>query len=201
MTLKFVPLKFITALLTTTFFAASAFAQSTPIPKGDANPHAGHDHGGEAPEQLSLDDVPFALSEAPDDHVIGSDTAPITMIGYFSVTCPHCSDWFTNEWPSVKKELVEAGKMRFILRELPTAPAQLSMIGFMMAECAPAEDYYKVIEYQMENQKQIFKQAPIKTNSAIYILPANAQMPPKFKGFPRSISMATPIKGRNRQML
>jgi len=159
MTLKFVPLKFITALLTTTFFAASAFAQSTPIPKGDANPHAGHDHGGEAPEQLSLDDVPFALSEAPDDHVIGSDTAPITMIGYFSVTCPHCSDWFTNEWPSVKKELVEAGKMRFILRELPTAPAQLSMIGFMMAECAPAEDYYKVIEYQMENQKQIFKQA------------------------------------------
>jgi len=43
MTLKFVPLKFITALLTTTFFAASAFAQSTPIPKGDANPHAGHD--------------------------------------------------------------------------------------------------------------------------------------------------------------
>jgi len=76
--------------------------------------------------------------------VLGSDTAPITMIVWASVTCPHCSDWFTNEWPSIKKELIEPGKMRFVFRELPTQPAQLAMVGFMMAQCAPEEDYFKL---------------------------------------------------------
>jgi len=29
----------------------------------------------------------------------------------------------------------------------------------MMAECAPSEDYFKLVEYQMENQKMILEQA------------------------------------------
>jgi len=144
--------KFLAALLATTLFSGAVFAQSTPIPK-----HEGHDHSHEtkAPKK----DVPFALTEAPDDHVLGADTAPITMIVWASVTCPHCSDWFTNEWPSIKKELIEPGKMRFVFRELPTAPAQLAMVGFMMAQCAPEDDYFSLIEYQMENQKKIFEAA------------------------------------------
>jgi protein-disulfide isomerase len=145
-------IKFTTALLATTFFAGTAFAQTTPIPKGEDH---GHSHETKAPKK----DVPFALTEAPDDHVLGSETAPITMIVWASVTCPHCSDWFTNEWPSIKKELIEPGKIRFVFRELPTQPAQLAMVGFMMAQCAPEEDYFSVIEYQMENQKMIFEAA------------------------------------------
>jgi len=147
-------IKFTSALLTATLLTSSAFAQSTPIPKSDG--HSNHDH---AKVEAPAKDVPFALSEAPDDHVIGSDKAPITMIVWASVTCPHCGDWFTNEWPSIKKELIETDKMRFVFRPLPTAPAQLSMIGFMMAECAPSQDYFKVVEYQMENQDMIFEQA------------------------------------------
>lgn len=150
-------IKFTAALLTATLLASSAFAQTTPIPKGDGHSdHDGHDH---AKPSKPAKDVPFALSEAPDDHVIGSDKAPITMIVWASVTCPHCGDWFTNEWPSIKKGLIETEKMRFVFRALPTAPAQLSMVGFMIAECAPSEDYFKLIEYQMENQKKIFEAA------------------------------------------
>ena len=149
-------IKFTSALFTATFFAGTAFAQSTPIPKSDGHSeHDGHNHGPKVPAK----DVPFALSEAPDDHVMGSETAPITMIVWASVTCPHCSDWFTDEWPTIKKELIEPGKMRFVFRELPTAPAQLAMVGFMMAQCAPEEDYFSLIEYQMENQKNIFEAA------------------------------------------
>ena len=144
-------IRFTATLLASLCLAGNAFAQTTPIPKDDSHDHAAPS----APKK----DVPFALSEAPNDHVIGSDDAPITMIVWASVTCPHCGDWFTNEWPSIKKELIDTGKMRFVFRALPTAPAQLSMVGFMMAECAPSEDYFKLIEYQMENQKMIFEQA------------------------------------------
>ena len=118
--------------------------------------NAGHDH-----IPLTPDTVDFVFTEAPDDHVLGDDKAPITMIVYASVTCSHCSDWFTNQWPALKKDLVDSGKMRFVLRELPTAPAQMSMLGFMMAECAPTEDYFDVVQYQMENQLMMFKQAEI----------------------------------------
>ena len=151
-------IKFTAALLTATFFAGSAFAQSTPIPKAEGHgPHDGHNHGPQP--EMPAKDVPFSFSEAPDDHILGSDKAPITMIVWASITCGHCSDWFTNEWPTVKKELIEPGKLRFVFRELPTAPAQLAMVGFMMTECAPKEDYFDIIEYQMENQKSIFAAA------------------------------------------
>jgi len=151
-------IKFTTSLLTATFFAGTAFAQVSPLPKDDGhNDHDGHNHAQQS--DIPAKEVPFSLTEAPDDHVVGSDKAPITMIVWASITCPHCSDWFTNEWPTIKKELIEPGKMRFVFRELPTAPAQLAMVGFMMAECAPSEDYFSLIEYQMKNQKSIFEAA------------------------------------------
>lgn len=109
-------------------------------------------------------DIPARITEtvymeAPDDHVLGRDDAVQTLIVYASVTCPHCRDWFSEEWPKVKTELVEGGTLRFVFREYPTAPAELALTGFMLAECAPVEDYFDVIEYQMENQDEIFEAA------------------------------------------
>lgn len=101
----------------------------------------------------------FVYSEAPDDHVTGSEDAAITLIIWASVTCSHCSNWFSNEWPTIKSELVETGKLRVILREFPTAPGNLSMAGFQLAACAPTEDYFDVIQYQMEQQSNILKAA------------------------------------------
>ncbi len=101
----------------------------------------------------------FAKTEAIDDHVIGSENAAITMIIWASVTCPHCGQWFSEEWPKIKTDLIETEKLRVVFREFPTQPAELSMTGFRMAECAPTEDFMSIIEYQMENQKDIFDAA------------------------------------------
>jgi len=101
----------------------------------------------------------FAVTEAPDDHAVGSDDAAITMIAWASVTCSHCGNWFSTEWPAIKSELIETGKLRFVFREMATAPSEISMPGFLFAECAPSEDYMTVIEYQMENQRETFKAA------------------------------------------
>ena len=108
--------------------------------------------------------IPAHISEtifvqSPDDHVLGSETAVQSMIVYASVTCPHCGGWFSEEWPKVKTELIDAGIMRFVFREFPTAPSEMSVTGFMLASCAPTDQYFDIIEYQMENQQQIFKDA------------------------------------------
>lgn len=44
------------------------------------------DHGHES---VTPETVDFVFTEAPDDHVLGDDKAPITMIVYASVTCVH----------------------------------------------------------------------------------------------------------------
>lgn len=135
--------------------ASASYGQDT----HQGHNHEGHDHGSQTQAQAPQSHLPapdFVFTEAPDDHAIGGDFAPITMISYASVTCGHCGNWFSTIWPKVKAELVETHKIRFVLRELPTAPAPLSMTGFAMAECAPKADYMSVIEYQMENQSKIF---------------------------------------------
>ncbi len=110
----------------------------------------------------------FVFTEAPDDHVTGHEDAAITMIIWASVTCSHCSSWFSKEWPSVKSELVETGKLRVVLREFPTAPGNLAMAGFQLANCAPTEDYFSIIEYQMEQQEKIFEAAREGRGAEVY---------------------------------
>lgn len=97
----------------------------------------------------------YMLSEAPTDHTMGSADAADTLILYASNTCPHCGTWFANDWPIVKSELVDTGKLRLVFRPLPSAPINLSITGFLMAECAPEEDYMMVIEDQFARQSTI----------------------------------------------
>lgn len=110
----------------------------------------------------------FAKTESVDDNVMGNENAAITLIIWASVTCPHCGQWFTEDWPIVKTDLVDKDKLRVVFRELRTAPVELSTTGFQIAKCAPTEDYMSIIEYQMENQKRISDAAHMGQGPQIY---------------------------------
>ena len=146
-------LKWILSSAAAIVFAASAVQAQDAAPSQSSSPDEAEARSAQAPE------IDYVLTEGPDDHVIGSEEAAQTMIVYASVTCSHCAEWFSNEWPAVKTGLIESGKIRFVFRPLPTAPAILSMTGFAIAECAPEYDYFPVIEHQMENQQLLIEQA------------------------------------------
>ncbi len=117
-----------------------------------------HDHSSHAPAKEKREiDIDHVFNEAPDDHSIGSETAPVSMIIYASVTCPHCSDWFTNHWPSFKANHIDNGDIRVTFREFPTAPAQLAMAGFLLANCGTEDQYFDEIVHQMQSQAAIFE--------------------------------------------
>jgi protein-disulfide isomerase len=107
------------------------------------------------------------FSEAPTDNVIGSADAQNNLIVYASNVCPHCGNWFANDWPVVKSDLIETGQLRVIFRPLPSQPLQLSLTGFLMAECAVEEDYLKVIEDQFARQNTILKAAEANDGATI----------------------------------
>lgn len=129
---------------------SSAFAQSTPIPKPGTPEHS-------TTPQLSPATLPGTFSELESDHTLGQTTAPITLIIYASITCPHCSLWFKTTWPDVIANYVDTGKVRIVFREFPTPPAQLAIAGFQIANCAPEDKFFELIEHQMVEQDSIIQ--------------------------------------------
>ena len=67
---------------------------------------------------------------------LGNPDATVTVIEYASVTCPHCATFHETIYPTIKENYVDTGKVRYIFREFPTAPAEMSVVGSMLARCA-----------------------------------------------------------------
>ena len=52
------------------------------------------------------------------DMEMGSNDAPVTIIEYASFTCPHCASFHKNVFPSLRKNYIDTGKVKFIYREV-----------------------------------------------------------------------------------
>lgn len=92
-----------------------------------------------------------------DDMAIGRADAPVTVIEYASITCPHCARWHQQVFPEFKRRYVDTGQVRFIFREMPTGPVNVASAGFMLARCVPEERYFDVIGRLMRNQGAILE--------------------------------------------
>jgi protein-disulfide isomerase len=78
------------------------------------------------------------------DIMIGSDKAPVTVIEYASMTCPHCAHFEETTLPELKKRYIDTGKVRYVMREFPLDA--LAAAGFMLARCAGPDKYETVVE-------------------------------------------------------
>ncbi len=87
-----------------------------------------------------------------DDIVMGSPTAPVTMIEYASMTCPHCAHFAVEIFPKLKEKYIDTGKVRYIMREYPLDG--LAAAAFMLARCAGPDKYYPMIETLFAEQKK-----------------------------------------------
>ncbi|WP_421785847.1 thioredoxin domain-containing protein [Hyphobacterium sp.] len=94
--------------------------------------------------------------ERPGDRAVGNPDAAIRMIEYASVACPHCRSWYEQIWPMVQDEFIATGELRFIYREMLTGQPQLAAIGFMIADCAPDDQYFNALHLLFETQQEIF---------------------------------------------
>ena len=64
----------------------------------------------------------------------GPADAACTIIEYASMTCPHCAHFHEETMPALKSKYIDAGKVRFTLREFPFDP--LATAAFMLARCS-----------------------------------------------------------------
>lgn len=81
---------------------------------------------------------------------IGRADAPVTIVKYMSLTCPYCRRFQLETYPQLKRELIDTGKVRFILREFPLD--NLAAAGAMLARCAGGDKTYPLIEVLFAKQ-------------------------------------------------
>jgi protein-disulfide isomerase len=94
-----------------------------------------------------------------EDIPLGSPTAPVTIIEYASMTCPHCAAFANGVFPKLKEKYIDTGKVRFIMREYPLD--QLAAAAFMLARCAGPDKYYPLIETLFQQQPKWAIRQPI----------------------------------------
>lgn len=93
------------------------------------------------------------------DMAQGDEKAPITIIEYASMTCPHCAAFHATTYPELKKRYIDTGKVRFIFREFPLD--QLALAAFLLARCAGPDKYFPMIDTLFQQQKEWVIQKPL----------------------------------------
>lgn len=70
---------------------------------------------------------------------LGSDTAPIKVTEYSSLTCGHCATFHKEDFAKIKAEFIDTGKVQFIFKEFPlNEPA---IVASQLIRCMPADKY------------------------------------------------------------
>ena len=84
------------------------------------------------------------IGEKPGDMAVGDPDAPVTVIEFFSLTCPSCERFHKQVYNRLKPEYVDAGRVRFVVRDFPlNAPAFEAAV---LAHCAGRERYFTFID-------------------------------------------------------
>ncbi len=125
----------------------------------DAAPDSNAENMTPLPADRLAGDEPLSLQEM----VQGDPNAPIELIEYASVTCPHCATFHESIYPAIKEKFVDTGKVKLVYREFPTAPTQLAYIGFAIARCSVdvsgnSESYFATVEALYKNQQKWISQ-------------------------------------------
>ena len=76
--------------------------------------------------------------------VIGEEDAPVTIIEYASLTCPHCARFHAVVYPQIKENYIETGKVRFELREVYFD--RPGLWGGMLARCGDGARYFGLVD-------------------------------------------------------
>lgn len=80
----------------------------------------------------------------------GRPDAPVTIIQYASLTCPHCRHFHETTYPQLKREFIDTGKVRYILREFPIG--KTSGNATIALRCAAPEKYFDLYGKFMTQQ-------------------------------------------------
>jgi protein-disulfide isomerase len=101
----------------------------------------------------SLGDAVVATPSPLGDMVLGRADAPVTLVEYASMSCPHCAAFAVDTFPRLKRDYIDRGQVRFIFREWPHN--EYGLAGSVIARCTAGEDtakFFALVEKLFDRQ-------------------------------------------------
>ncbi len=92
--------------------------------------------------ELDLDRVP--------DMSLGDPDAPVEMIEYASLTCPHCANFHADVLPDLKADYIDTGAVHYIHREVYFD--RYGLWAAMIARCGGEGRYFGMLDMIYEGQ-------------------------------------------------
>lgn len=99
--------------------------------------------------QGSVDMAKLLEAGSLPEQVLGKADAPVTIVEYASMTCPHCAHFHETTLPEIKTKYIDTGKARLIMREFPFDPR--AEAGFMLARCSN-DKYFPMVDVLFKQQ-------------------------------------------------
>jgi len=98
--------------------------------------------------QAAIVDTQASLKEL----MIGNKNAPVTIIEYASLGCPHCANFHKDTYPLLKKHYIDTGKVKMIYRDFPLGASALA--AAMISRCAGPKRRLGMIDLFYRSQAQ-----------------------------------------------
>ena len=91
-------------------------------------------------DNIESENLINASSIIIEDMVLGDPNAPVTIIEYASFTCPHCKNFHEGTFKKLKKNYIDEGTVKFILRDVYFD--RYGLWAAMVARCDNSEKFY-----------------------------------------------------------
>ena len=92
-----------------------------------------------------------AASPLP-EMAIGKSDAPVTIVEYSSLSCPHCATFHKEVLPELKSEYIDTGKVRYVEREFPLNDAAFG--ASVLARCVDPSRFFAFTDLLFSRQEQ-----------------------------------------------
>jgi protein-disulfide isomerase len=99
---------------------------------------------------------PGNIAKAPeitaDDLVVGKADAPVAMVEYASLTCPHCAHFSNDILPQIQSAYIDKGLVKLVYRDYPLDGVALR--ASMLVHCLPKDRAFAMVETLFKTQDQ-----------------------------------------------
>ncbi|MBL8658737.1 MAG: DsbA family protein [Rhodospirillales bacterium] len=93
---------------------------------------------------------PSAAADPMSETTIGDPQAPVTILEFSSLTCPHCAAFHRETMPKIKETYIDTGKARLVYRDFPLDRAALA--AAVVSHCVDPARRFGFIEMLYRDQ-------------------------------------------------
>lgn len=91
-----------------------------------------------------------------DSNALGRDDAPLTLVEFADFQCPFCRSFHADTFEKIKKNFVDAGKLRYVSRDLPLPMHDRAPQAASAARCAGEQHHFWEVRHLLiVNQEKL----------------------------------------------